>query len=257
MRGSDPDEPEAQEMRPIDQSGDAPMANPPAPAAIAMGEPSRFPLVGLGYDRAVVDEHLVAIERELERLRAESRPPVSVAEELERLGEQTASILVVAHDQAQETARAARDEAERRLADAHAEAASITARASARLRELDDDTDSIWRERERLLDDVRMVSVALGKLANDASERFPAAPPQHTAPFDVLAAPPDAFDELDRLGEEGDGTDEAAAGEPPTETGNESARAESGADTGPAAGSPGTPMSDTGSWLVGLRPDTQ
>ncbi|MHB1836089.1 MAG: DivIVA domain-containing protein, partial [Solirubrobacteraceae bacterium] len=121
-RAMDPDELEAQEMPVIDEPGDELPQQQPAPEPIAMGEPSRFPLTGLGYDREAVDEHLTAIERELDRLRAQSEAPVSVAEELERLGEQTASILVVAHDQAQETARLAREEAERRVADAHAEA---------------------------------------------------------------------------------------------------------------------------------------
>lgn len=141
---------------------------------------SPFPLAPLGYNRSAVDEHLFGLERELAELRGQSRPPVSITEELERIGEQTASILVVAHDQANETTRLAQEQAERCVADAAANAVAITAQAKERLRVLDGETDSVWRERERLLDDVRAVSAALATLADEASERFPAAeqPPE-------------------------------------------------------------------------------
>jgi hypothetical protein len=53
----------------------------------------------------------------------------------------------------------------------------ITAQAQRRLCELDEETDAVWRERERLLGDVREVSRTLATLADAASERFPAADP--------------------------------------------------------------------------------
>jgi hypothetical protein len=146
------------------------------------GEPSRFPVAPFGYNRAVVDEHLFGLERELAELRAQRQPEVSVTEELERIGEQTASILVVAHDQAHETTRLAQEQAERCVNDAAANAVAITTEAKERLRELDGETDSVWRERERLLEDVRAVSSALASLADQASERFPAAPEAPAAP---------------------------------------------------------------------------
>ena len=75
-------------------------------------------------------------------------------------------------------------QAERCVADAAANAVTITARAQRRLHELDAETDAVWRERERLLDDVRAVSAALAALAEQASERFPAevAPAPEAAP---------------------------------------------------------------------------
>ena len=94
--------------------------------------------------------------------------------EIERIGEQTASILVVAHDQAHETTRRAQEQAERCIADAAANAVSITAEAQERLRELDDETDSVWRERDRLLEDTRGVSQRLAALVDEAVSRFPA-----------------------------------------------------------------------------------
>ena len=100
--------------------------------------------------------------------------PLSITEEIERLGEQTASILVVAHDKAHETARQAQEQADRAVREATAGAERITSEAQRRLRELDEETDAVWRERERLLEDVRVVSQTLSALADDASARFPA-----------------------------------------------------------------------------------
>jgi hypothetical protein len=139
----------------------------------------RFPIAALGYNRQAVDRQVAALEAELERLRAATEPaPASINEEIERLGEQTASILVVAHDKAHETARRAEEQAARAVREASAQAERITAEAERQLRELDDETDTVWRERERLLDDVRVVSQVLTTLADEASARFPAAEPR-------------------------------------------------------------------------------
>ena len=124
-----------------------------------------------------MDEHLATLERELDELRSKREPLGSITDELERIGEQTASILVVAHDQAHETTRLAQEQAERCVADAAANAVAMTEDAKQRLRDLDNETDAIWRERERLLEDVRVVSAALANLADQASDRFPAAEP--------------------------------------------------------------------------------
>jgi hypothetical protein len=134
----------------------------------------RFPLARFGYSRAAVDGQLTELERELEELRARHEPPISITEEIERIGEQTASILVVAHDKAHETTRVAQEQADRCIADAASNAVAITAEAKERLRELDSETDSVWRERQRLIEDMRVVSVALASLAEQATERFPA-----------------------------------------------------------------------------------
>lgn len=148
---------------------------------------SRFPTAALGYNRQAVDQRIAALEAELERLREAVDPPVSITEEIERLGEQTASILVVAHDKAHETARAAQARAARAVTEAAHNAERITAEAQRRLRVLDEETDAVWRERERLLDDVRTVSAALVSLADDATARFPAAP-EPSAPAKPVAS---------------------------------------------------------------------
>lgn len=195
-------------------------------------ESAPFPLAPFGYNRAAVDEHLAELERELAELRADRQPPVSITEELERIGEQTASILVVAHDKAQETTRLAQQQADRCVADAAANAVAITTQAKDRLRELDVETDAVWRERERLLEDVRGVSAALATLADEATERFPAADAgamsQATAAFPMAFGPePGQFGPDDPDRSDGDGHRPDAA--------------------------PG----DTGSWLAGLQPPDQ
>jgi hypothetical protein len=229
-------------------------AEPPPPSDD--DESARFPLAPFGYNRAAVDEHVTRLERELEEMRARQAPMASITDELERIGEQTASILVVAHDQAHETTRQAQEQAERCVADAAANAVQITAEAKAKLRDLDAETDAIWRERERLLEDVRVVSAALANLANQASERFPAAEPAtSTGSFEAVEAPAHAlWEEPDYAPEARDANarqtraaerevEEVQATEPFNVL-------EDGADDGGAETRPG----DTGSWLVGLEP---
>jgi cell division septum initiation protein DivIVA len=211
-------------------------------------EPSRFPVAPLGYNRAAVDEHLADLERELAdlgqelaELRARHETPMTVTEELERIGEQTASILVVAHDKANETTRRAQEQAERCIADAAANAVSITEEAKVRLRQLDNETDSVWRERERLLEDVRAVSAALASLADQASERFPAAADQSaTAAFPA------------RSGWSGQTLSFDPQHTRPF-TPAEAAEAH-GADASPEPAEPRGEPGDTASWLAGFEP---
>ncbi len=139
----------------------------------ARTEDSHFPLGALGYNRAAVDARIAELEKEIDELRSYEEPPISITEEIERLGEQTASILVVAHDQAHETTRLAQEQADRCIADAATNAVAITEEAKQHLRELDNETDAVWRERARLLEDARTTGLALVALAEEAQERFP------------------------------------------------------------------------------------
>jgi hypothetical protein len=148
-----------------------------------------FPIVRHGYEPAAVDEHMAALEQELEELRAKT-PERAIAQEIDRIGEQTASILRVAHDKAQEVSREAQAQADRCVADAAANALSITENAHRRVRDLDAEADSIWHERARLIEDVRGVATALFNLAEDAADRYPADTEtvhRPTAPFDPVA----------------------------------------------------------------------
>lgn len=240
----------AEETPPLEQP--EMIIGPEPPAASDGDESTRFPLAPFGYNRAAVDEHVAKLERELEQLRAKQAPLTSITDELERIGEQTSSILVVAHDQAQETTRLAQEQAERCVADAAANAVQMTADAKAKLRDLDAETDAVWRERERLLEDVRVVSAALANLANQASERFPAAEPTpSTGSFQAVPAPARGLWEQVEYRPDPDDAPEVEEPEPADPQATEPFNVlddEGGEEL--AHPQPG----DTGSWLVGLEP---
>jgi cell division septum initiation protein DivIVA len=132
-----------------------------------------FPIVRSGYDRDAVDDYVNELEREIDELRAKASSDGAVSTEIKKIGEQTAAILQVAHQQAHETTAKARAEADRCLQDAAANAVAMTEEAKRKLRHLDSETDSVWHERMRLLDDVRGTAAALVSLADDAARRFP------------------------------------------------------------------------------------
>ncbi|HSC03864.1 MAG TPA: DivIVA domain-containing protein [Solirubrobacteraceae bacterium] len=151
---------------------------PDQPTAVAEALPweqdrKRFPTALHGYDRDAVDAHLAALEREMDDLRAQRSPVPAVEEELERLGAETSAVLRVAHEQAAEITRRAQVQAERCVADAAANAVAMTEDAKRKLRQLDTETDAVWAERGRLIEDVRNVATALFSLAEDAADRFP------------------------------------------------------------------------------------
>ena len=168
--GYDPvqgDEPEWEAYEDVDQ--------PTAAADPIAWEPARkrFPTALHGYDREAVDVHLAALEREMGELRAQRSPAPAVEAEIERVGEETSAILRVAHAQAAEITRRAQSQADRCIADAAANAVAMTEDAKRKLRQLDSETDAVWAERGRLIDDVRNVATGLFSLAEDAADRFP------------------------------------------------------------------------------------
>ncbi len=142
----------------------------------------RYPIARLGYDRDAVDEHVAELEHELAELQKRAPSQEVVSAEIERIGEQTSAILTVAHDQAHAMTRQAQEQADRCLADAASNAVMITEDAKRKLREIDTDTDAIWRERARLVEDVRGVAGALASLADGASARFPAEQQERSEP---------------------------------------------------------------------------
>jgi DivIVA domain-containing protein len=155
-----------------------PYEEPDQPTAVADALPweqdrKRFPTALHGYDRDAVDAHLAALEREMADLRAQRSPAPAIEEELERLGAETSAVLRVAHEQAAEITRRAQVQADRCVADAAANAVAMTEDAKRKLRQLDTETDAVWAERGRLIEDVRNVATALFSLAEDAADRFP------------------------------------------------------------------------------------
>jgi cell division septum initiation protein DivIVA len=142
----------------------------------------RFQTVLHGYDRDAVDDYIAGLEHEIGQMASKlsaqrSAPPPppapSVEDEIARLGQETSAILRVAHEQAAEITRRARVEAERCVADAASNAVAMTDDAKRKLRQLDSETDAVWAERIRLIEDVRNVATSLFSLAEDATDRFP------------------------------------------------------------------------------------
>jgi cell division septum initiation protein DivIVA len=132
-----------------------------------------FPISRNGYDPAAVEQRVAELERELDRLRGSTTSKDAVAAEIERVGQQTSAILLIAHERAQEITRQAQEQADRCVADAAANAVQMTASAKRKLSDLDTETDSVWQERARLLEDARNVATALFTLVEEAEERFP------------------------------------------------------------------------------------
>ncbi len=143
----------------------------------------RYPITRQGYDCDAVDQHvaeleveLTELERQITELHAHADARSEVAVEIERIGEQTSAILVAAHDEAQETIRLARMQAETCIADAASYAAALTEEAKLQRQIVEQDKLSIARERARLMDDIRSTATALSSLADGAAQRFPLQP---------------------------------------------------------------------------------
>jgi cell division septum initiation protein DivIVA len=181
-----------------------------------------FPIALRGYDRIAVDAYVARTTQLIAELHATASPEGAIRRALERVGEEVAGVLQQAHQTANEVTTQSRSEAEDRLEAARVEAEQITAQARDKLRALDEDTDRIWAERDRIVGDARELAQQLIELAEGASAKFPAAEPEPmvalappepldaedagaaTSAFD--AAEPDGVAEADELG--GDGGDE-------------------------------------------------
>jgi hypothetical protein len=132
-----------------------------------------FPVALRGYDRLAVDAYVQRTSQLVAELQATRSPEAAVRRALERVGEQISGILQRAHETAEQITAQSRGEAEDRLEQARVEGAEIAARAAQRVRDLDADTDRIWIERHRIVDDSRDLASQLLALAETAAERFP------------------------------------------------------------------------------------
>ncbi|HEY0633528.1 MAG TPA: DivIVA domain-containing protein [Thermoleophilaceae bacterium] len=182
------------------------------------GDEPLFPFVIRGYDRRMVDEHVELLTARVAELEAMQSPSVAVQEALERVAADTGSILKEAHETADGVLTRARAEAERLMREARDEAERTIASAEARVRQLAIDTDSLWQERMRLIDDSRTVAASLAGLADDAADRFPPEPVWEEAvdQEDAVDQPTVAFDVAEMLAaEEAEAAAEPVADEPP------------------------------------------
>lgn len=132
-----------------------------------------FPVALRGYDRGAVDAYVERTSVMIAELRATRTPDGAVRRALERVGEQVADILRRAHETAERVTAQSRREAEDRLQEAAEEAQRITIDAKTQLHRLDADTDKVWGERDRIIQDARTLATELMQLADAAMERFP------------------------------------------------------------------------------------
>jgi hypothetical protein len=166
---------------------------PADPVAIAVDVD--FPVVLRGYDRVAVDAYVKRMSQLVAELEATSSPEAAIRRAIERVGEQISGILQRAHDTAGQMIARSRVEAEDRLEASRQEVAQIAAAGEQRRRDLDADTDRIWAERLRIVEDARGLAGQLIALAESATGRFPPAGPEVTAEPEV-GAEPDAVAEL-------------------------------------------------------------
>ncbi len=169
-----PDQSSAADEHALIQEITAPLAAIPDNAVPAVAD-ADFPIVLRGYDRFAVDSYVRRTSQLVAELQATRSPEAAIRRALERVGGEVSGILQRAHETSDQITSQSRREAEERMEVARREANQMTAEAEARLRELDAETDRIWAERRRIVEDARQLAQELVTLADAAIERFPAA----------------------------------------------------------------------------------
>jgi DivIVA domain-containing protein len=125
-----------------------------------------FPTALRGYDRLAVDAYVRETSQLVAELQATRSPEAAVRRALARVGEEVSGILQRAHETANEITAQSRSEAEERLQTARREAEEIVSGARARVTDLDSETDRIWGERHRIVEDARELASQLLALAD-------------------------------------------------------------------------------------------
>jgi DivIVA domain-containing protein len=173
--GAMPDQSSASTEHALMQEITAPLATLPDDALPVVAD-VEFPMALRGYDRLAVDAYVQRASQLVAELQATRSPEAAVRRALERVGEEVSGILQRAHETAEKITAHSRGEAEDRLEAARQEAARIVERAEDRVRELDAETDRIWAERHRIVEDTRELAGQLLTLTDSAAERFPPDP---------------------------------------------------------------------------------
>jgi vacuolar-type H+-ATPase subunit H len=183
-----PDQSSAADEHAILQEITAPLATLPDDALPIAAE-ADFPVVLRGYDRVAVDAYVKRTSQVVAELQSTRSPEAAVRRALERVGEQITGILKRAHETAEQITTQSRREAEDRLEAARQEATNITSSAQERVKELDAETDRIWAERHRIVNDARDLASQLQALATAAAARFPPAAGESSEVAAVTAEP--------------------------------------------------------------------
>jgi DivIVA domain-containing protein len=168
-----PDQSEASTEHAIIQEIAAPLATLPDDPVPEVAD-VEFPTALRGYDRLAVDAYVQKTAQLVAELQATRSPDAAVRRALERVGEEVSGILQRAHEAGAQITAQSRSDAEDRLEAARREAAQIVSTAEERVRELDAETDRIWAERHRIVEDTRDLARELLSVTDSAAGRFPA-----------------------------------------------------------------------------------
>jgi DivIVA domain-containing protein len=142
--------------------------------ALARVRRTDFPSAFRGYDRAAVDAYVAEVAELVAELEATQSRETVVQRALEEVGEETGAILKHAHETAAEVTARSRAQAEGRLQRAEADAEDLRREAEEYVREVHTDAGGIWKERSRLIDEMRQLAEELLGVADSALERLPA-----------------------------------------------------------------------------------
>jgi DivIVA domain-containing protein len=132
-----------------------------------------------GYDRHAVDAYVERVNRLIAEMQVSGSPKAAVRHALDRVGEQTSSILQRARETAEEITSSAREEAEDTTARAKAEAEEIVAGAQGRAREIvakaeQEAEGAIARARVDAEGRIRRADEEIGRLEQQSRERLEA-----------------------------------------------------------------------------------
>jgi vacuolar-type H+-ATPase subunit H len=168
-----PDQSSASTEHALMQEITAPLATLPDNPVPAVAD-VEFPTALRGYDRLAVDAYVQKTSQLVAELQATRSPDAAIRRALGRVGEEVSGILQRAHEAAAQITFQSRSEAEDRLEVARQEAAQIVSAAEERVRELDAETDRIWSERHRIVEDTRDLARELLSLTDSAANSYPA-----------------------------------------------------------------------------------
>lgn len=130
-----------------------------------------FPLAVRGYDRQAVDDFVDQVADLVAELEGRQTRETVVQRALDQVGEETAGILQRAHQAADELAARSRSQAEGRIQRADREAELMRRQADEYAEKVIVDTQLLWDERQRLLDDLRQLADEVLATADEAAER--------------------------------------------------------------------------------------
>jgi DivIVA domain-containing protein len=142
-------------------------------SAVDRVRPTRFDVVMRGYDRAAVDKYVADVAQIVAELEATQLRENVVQRALDEVGEQTSSILQRAHETAEEIETRSRSQSEGRLQRAEREADIIRRDAERYAEELAAETQRLWQDRVRMIEDMRQLADEVLGVADDALERLP------------------------------------------------------------------------------------